>query len=80
MIDNAMPRFPLTRSVIVSSEKRCTVLTLHQPWSMPAHIRLVEDVDYDNFKNAVAKRQGRTRSDLYHDVWSVLYRLQKPRQ
>jgi hypothetical protein len=42
--------------------------------------RLVEDVDYDNFKNAVAKRQGRARSDLYHDVWSVLYRLQKPRQ
>lgn len=38
--------------------------------------RLVEDVDYSNFKNEVAQRQGHGRSDLYHDVWSVLYRLQ----
>ncbi|WP_201451534.1 hypothetical protein [Hydrogenophaga sp. BPS33] len=42
--------------------------------------RLVEDLDYDNFKNEVAERQGRARADLYHDVWSVLYKLQRPQQ
>jgi ADP-ribose pyrophosphatase YjhB (NUDIX family) len=39
--------------------------------------RLVENLDYANFKDEVAKRQGPARSHLYHDVWSVLYRLQK---
>jgi len=37
---------------------------------------MADEVDYDNFKNAVAKRQGSERAHLYHDVWSVLYRLQ----
>ncbi|NYT58207.1 hypothetical protein H0A65_04635 [Alcaligenaceae bacterium] len=31
---------------------------------------------YSNFKNEVAKRQGKARAALYHDVWDVLYRLQ----
>ena len=38
--------------------------------------RMVEGLHYSNFKNEVAKRQGHTRADLYHDVWDVLYRLQ----
>ncbi|MDZ5455278.1 NUDIX domain-containing protein [Azohydromonas lata] len=38
--------------------------------------RLASDIDYANFKSEVAARQGRRRSDLYQDVWSVLYRLQ----
>jgi len=42
-----------------------------------AMARLVEDLEYANFKDEVAKRQGPARSHLYHDVWSVLYRLQK---
>lgn len=42
-----------------------------------AMARLVNDLDYDNFKNAVAKRQGQGRADVYHDVWSVLYGLQR---
>ena len=41
-----------------------------------AMARLVADLDYDNFKNAVAQRQGQARANLYHDVWSVLYDLQ----
>lgn len=44
-----------------------------------AMARLVQDLDYSNFKDEVARRQGRSRSDLYHDVWSVLCRLQKKR-
>ena len=37
---------------------------------------LARDIDYDNFKNAVAARQGHGRADLYHDVWALLRRLQ----
>jgi 8-oxo-dGTP pyrophosphatase MutT (NUDIX family) len=42
--------------------------------------RLVLDLDYPNFKDAVAQRQGRARADLYHEVWSVLYDLQRTPQ
>ena len=42
-----------------------------------AMARLVQDLDYDNFKDAVAQRQGQARADVYHDVWSVLYSLQR---
>lgn len=36
---------------------------------------LVATLDYDNFKTAVADRQGQEREDTYHKVWSVLYAL-----
>ncbi len=36
----------------------------------------VTDIDYANFKNAVAQEQGWQRADRYHDVWAVLYGLQ----
>lgn len=32
----------------------------------------VIDLDYSNFKNAVAKRLGNDREDTYHTVWDVL--------
>jgi len=38
---------------------------------------LIKDLDYSNFKNEVARRQGRKREALYHDVWDVLYALQQ---
>lgn len=41
-----------------------------------AMVRLVDELDYDNFKNEVARMQGYVRSHLYHDVWDVLYRMQ----
>jgi hypothetical protein len=34
--------------------------------------RLVSDIDYSNFKNAIAMRQGLKRESLYHRVWNVL--------
>ena len=40
---------------------------------------LVDDLTYSNFKNQVGKEQGPARAHLYHDVWSVLYRLQEDR-
>jgi hypothetical protein len=37
---------------------------------------MVRELDYENFKNAVAKKQGKLRADVYSKVWSVLYELQ----
>ena len=41
-----------------------------------AHVRIVQDIDYNNFKNSVAKQQGYDRSNQYHKIWDVLYELQ----
>ena len=38
---------------------------------------VVDDLGYSNFKSQVSKEQGAARAHLYHDVWSVLYRLQE---
>lgn len=43
---------------------------------MAALATLVADIDYDNFKNEVASRQGYERAAVYGDVWEVLYGLQ----
>jgi len=37
----------------------------------------VDEIDYDNFKSAVGKRQGSARARVYHDVWDALYQIQK---
>ena len=42
-----------------------------------AMAEMVNRLDYGNFKSQVAKVQGPERAHLYHDVWDVLYRLQK---
>lgn len=37
--------------------------------------KLTQDIDYDNFKNAVASRQDYSRAKVYGKVWSTLYNL-----
>lgn len=37
--------------------------------------RMMEDLDYPNFKDAVAARQGHERARVYGKVWSALYDL-----
>jgi 8-oxo-dGTP pyrophosphatase MutT (NUDIX family) len=37
--------------------------------------KLIQAIDYDNFKNAVASRQDYNRASLYGKVWSTLYKL-----
>lgn len=37
-----------------------------------AAARMVEDIDYPNFKDTVDTRQGRERAHAYGEVWSVL--------
>lgn len=38
-----------------------------------AMMRIVEDVDYSNFKDEVAKTLGKDRAHRYGDVWSALF-------
>ena len=35
------------------------------------------DIDYPNFKNSVARKQGKARARGYEDVWRRLYDLQR---
>ena len=39
--------------------------------------QMVLDIDYDNFKNTVAKVQGHDRSHIYSNVWEDLLVLEK---
>ncbi len=45
-------------------------------WAHAAE-RLAASVDYDNFKDAVARRQGDDRAHRYLQVWSVMRELQE---
>lgn len=38
--------------------------------------KLVQDLDYENFKSEVAKKQGKHRAAAYEKVWGVLCKLQ----
>lgn len=40
--------------------------------------KAVESIQYSNFKSRVRQTQGPKRESLLHDVWHVLYRLQRP--
>lgn len=42
-----------------------------------AMARIVKAIDYPNFKNEVARRQGAARAPRYHDVWAALMPLQQ---
>jgi len=42
-----------------------------------AAAQLAHEVDYPNFKESVAERQGPRRASLYSSVWDVLRRLQR---
>jgi len=45
-------------------------------WMM-AVARLAGEVDYDNFKNEVTRRQGKRRAGVYMRVWSALTQLER---
>ncbi len=53
-------------------------LTVRVPWEVFAEAltAIALDIDYPNFKNSVAGRQGKARARLYEDVWQRLYGLQ----
>lgn len=39
--------------------------------------QMVRDIDYANFKNEVAVRQGKDRARTYSEVWRVLHEIQE---
>ncbi|MCX5842603.1 MAG: hypothetical protein NT022_02435 [Deltaproteobacteria bacterium] len=39
--------------------------------------KIIMDIDYSNFKDSVAEKQGRKRARLYEEVWGALLNLQK---
>lgn len=41
-----------------------------------AFSQIVLDIDYSNFKEAVAKNQGTERASSYHEIWGALHGLQ----
>lgn len=41
-----------------------------------AMARIIDGLDYSNFKSEVSKQQGHKRASLYRKVWDVLYKLQ----
>ena len=58
------------------SDYRFRIHVKREDW-VKAAADLSEQIDYDNFKNAVAARQGYERASVYSKVWSVLFGLQK---
>ena len=56
---------------------RWRTIVTRQAWT-GALVLLAAEIDYPNFKDEVAHRQGYERAGLYGEVWSVLRRLQKP--
>lgn len=47
-----------------------------EAWAAAA-VELAREIDYPNFKNEVARRQGGERAHLYAEVWVSLLRLQQ---
>ena len=41
-----------------------------------AAARVAMSIDYDNFKQRVASRQGKARAAIYGDIWAALRRLE----
>lgn len=64
----------------ISKDKRADYLwratCSREEWAL-ALARLAAEVDYDNFKTAVAKRHGHKRAGIYHAVWDALTRIEK---
>ncbi len=61
------------------SDYRYRVYVTREDWA-DALLDLTTRIDYDNFKNAVAHKQGYERSHRYLEVWSALARLQPRRR
>jgi len=53
----------------------CRVEVSVLPWSAVL-AQLTQDIDYDNFKDCVHRRQGVDRAMLYSQVWSTMLSLQ----
>lgn len=53
----------------------CRALVEADAWGRALE-RIGSQIDYNNFKNEVYRRQGSWRAHLYGKIWGVLYELQ----
>lgn len=58
------------------TDYRFRALVARSEWEHAAE-RLAADIDYANFKDAVAQRQGHERAELYLRIWDALRELQR---
>ena len=58
-----------------SADYRHRAIVDRAEW-VAAIAQLTIEIDYDNFKNAVARRQGPERASVYGTVWRDLLQLQ----
>jgi len=58
-----------------NSDYRYRVYVKREDW-VAAAADLAGQIDYDNFKSEVARRQGRERAHTYLGVWQALFELQ----
>jgi len=59
-----------------AADYRFRVVVSRDTWATYVQ-QAAEHIDYPNFKDAVAARQGRDRAHVYGDVWSVMYGMQE---
>jgi hypothetical protein len=52
------------------------VVVSKEAWTA-ALARLASEIDYTNFKDAVERKQGKRRHDVYMSVWGTLLRLEE---
>lgn len=82
-LQNLKQRFPaLSAAEIVTLPNRDYRFRLVLPKTVWVGVlkKLAEEQDWSNFKNQVAKHQGKrgaAYSKALHDVWSIMYRLQE---
>jgi hypothetical protein len=58
-----------------SADYRWRAVVTKDAWGKAIR-QMAADIDYDNFKNAVAAHQGKERAHVYSAVWEDLYVLQ----
>ncbi len=58
------------------SDYRFRIHVKREDW-VKAAADLADQIDYDNFKNAVKARQGTERASFYNQVWNDLYGMQE---
>lgn len=61
-----------------SADYACRIFVDKATWASVAQ-QLADEIDYDNFKSAVARRgrTGRRYEAALHDVWTVMAALQR---
>lgn len=79
LIDHHGSVLCLTKSNIKSSplsDYRYRVFVPKEKWSVTLS-QIASDIDYKSFKDKVFDDMDAPRADSYHDVWEVMYNLQR---